>query len=472
MTQRRPLVEALLKFQQQQPVSFHVPGHKNGLLSTLPDAIRPALAYDVTELEGLDDLHHPEEAIREAQELLAEAYGTEESFFLVNGSTAGNLAMIYAVCEPGDRIIVQRNCHKSIFHALELAAAVPVFLTPTWDEETMTAAGLEALQVEQALQQYPDAKAVVLTSPNYYGVVQAELEAIIALSHQYEVPVLVDEAHGAHLRIGGPFPASALVHGADVVVHSAHKTLPAMTMGSFLHVQGEMVKPEQLTKYLRMLQSSSPSYLLMASLDDARAYLHTYTQADHRSFEEKRRLFLEGLSAIPKLTVVESDDPLKLMLRVERWSGFQLKEQLEAEGIYPELADAYQVLLVLPLLKSGQSFPFAEIRSRIKDAVKALASEPRTEWPEAPFQKETMSEPEYTFREVSSTGSDWVPWTKAAGRVSAGAVIPYPPGIPLIVPGEVWSTEKLALLMDNLAFGASIQGEHRLKEKLLKVMKR
>ena len=171
MTQRRPIVDALIEFQNKQPISFHVPGHKHGILSGLPQEIQSALQYDVTELAGLDDLHYPEDAINEAQLLLAEAYGAKRSFLLVNGSTVGNLAMIHAACREGDVVIVQRNSHKSIFHALELAHVRPVYVSPQWDEESMTAAAVPLKAVEEAIKAYPKAKAIVLTYPNYYGMV-------------------------------------------------------------------------------------------------------------------------------------------------------------------------------------------------------------------------------------------------------------------------------------------------------------
>src|SRR5690606_11931986 len=176
---------------------------------------------------------------------------------------------------------------------------------------------------------------------------------------------------------GAPYPISSLTMGADAVVHSAHKTLPAMTMGSFLHIQGSLIAVDKVRKYLRMLQSSSPSYVIMASLDDARSYIQTYSQADKKSFEEKRHQFVESLKSLPNLEVYEADDPLKLMLHVPYHSGYQLKEQLEQEGIHAELADPYQVLLILPLLKREHGFSFAEVRRRVKGALEKLKEVPR-----------------------------------------------------------------------------------------------
>ncbi|HSJ39393.1 MAG TPA: aminotransferase class I/II-fold pyridoxal phosphate-dependent enzyme [Planococcus sp. (in: firmicutes)] len=471
MTQRRPLVEALKNFQQQRPVSFHVPGHKHGELSGLPDEIRTALQYDQTELNGLDDLHYPEGAIREAQELLSEAYGADQSFFLVNGSTSGNLAMIHAVCKEGDRVLVQRNSHKSIFHALEMAKLRPVYLAPEWGQASQSAEGVSLETLKDAIRQYPEAKAMILTYPNYYGMAGTEIRDIISYCHQFDIPVLVDEAHGAHLLAGRPFPQSALSLGADVVVQSAHKTLPAMTMGSYLHIQGTRIKANRVSKYLRMFQSSSPSYLIMASLDDARAYIQTYSGPDMQHFEEKRRLFIGSLQTIVGLDVFEADDPLKIMLRVEGHNGFKLQKKLEETGVYAELADSRQVLMVLPLLKQGHIYPFAEIRSRIREAVQKLRKEqvdPKVII--TPQESTTISEPEISYEAIELADAEWISYTKAMGRHSAAMVTPYPPGIPLAVPGEVWTHSKLEQLMDHLAAGAVIQGEHNLAEKQLSVI--
>lgn len=470
MTQRRPLVDALVAFQQQQPISFHVPGHKNGMLSGLPDAFKSVLAYDFTELTGLDDLHYPEEAIDEAQKLLAEAYGAEQSFFLINGSTVGNLAMVFAVCEKGDTLLVQRNSHKSVFHALELAGVQPIYLAPEWNPASLTAGSLRLDDVKAAVEGYPEAKALLLTHPDYYGMAAADLSGIILYCHGKGIPVLVDEAHGAHFLAGPPFPESALALGADAVVQSAHKTLPAMTMGSFLHVQGNLVASQKIKKYLRMLQSSSPSYLIMASLDDARAYIENYSQPDMRSFLEKRKLFVEALKSIPQLEVYEPDDPLKVMLRVVHHSGFQLKEQLEAMDIHAELADPYQVLLILPLLKQSHSYPFAEIRRRVKESVRAVLQEERKTVGMAVPELPKISVPDLSYGALDMEETEWIPYAKALGRISAGVVVPYPPGIPLVLPGERWTLDKLESLADYLAASAQIQGEHRLEEKLICVL--
>lgn len=473
MKTERPLVEALQKFIKKQPLSLHVPGHKNGKISSLPNDIKSALIYDVTELTGLDDFHHPEEAIAEAERLLANTYGADKSFFLVNGSTVGNLAMIYATCKRGDIILVQRNAHKSVFHAIELVGAKPVYLTPKWDARTRTATTVPASVLREALSLHPQAKAVVLTYPTYYGIIADDLKEQIELCHTHRIPVLVDEAHGAHFTASAKFPHSALELGADVVVQSAHKTLPAMTMASFLHVKSELVSIKKVNHYLRMLQSSSPSYLLLASLDDARHYISTYMESDAEYCLEKRTEWVEALRMIKGLEVIEVDDPLKLLLRLQGYTGMDLKDTLESESLYVELADEAQVLLILPLLKHDESFPFKEMRVRIQAAVDALTKQPVTagEYIEKQYDMTAITIPDYTFDELEAMEKEWIPYMQAIGRVSAHMLIPYPPGIPLFVPGEKITEAKLSRLEELLVINASFQGEHRLSEKLIRVIK-
>lgn len=467
-------MERLEYFRQQQNISFHVPGHKHGELSQLPQAFKDVMRYDVTELSGLDDLHHPEEMILEAENLLADTYGAMKSFFLVNGSTVGNLAMIYATCKRGDKIIVQRNAHKSIFHAIELVGAQPIYVSPMWDERTLTATYITYEHLKEAIEQYPEVKSVVLTYPTYYGMTSKDIQQKISYCHDKNIPVLVDEAHGAHFSACTLFQPSALVYGADIVVQSAHKTLPAMTMASFMHVNSTLVDIDKVNHYLRMLQSSSPSYVLLASLDDARYYVQSYMESDGAYIIEKKTQWVEALRAIGALEVIEVDDPLKLLLRVNGYSGFQLQDALEAQNVYPELADAHQVLFILPLLKQGHTYPFADIRIRIKDAVTALLSTEKSSKlaaPQSTYSFTAITKPRFTCEEIEEKEKEWLPYMRAMGRIAASMIIPYPPGIPLLVPGEKITVAKQSQLEELLATGASFQGEHRLEEKMIQVIK-
>lgn len=469
--QTKPLVQALSKFKEKRPISFHVPGHKNGLLSGLPEEMQSVLPYDMTELEGLDDLHEPSGVIREAEQRLSALYQSDRSFFLVNGSTVGNLAMMYAACRPGDTVIVQRNAHKSIFHAIELTGTKPVFVSPAWDAQTNTPGAVRFVRVQEAIEAYPQAKAVVLTYPTYYGVAGTELADIIQFSQERGIPVLVDEAHGAHFVTGDAFPSSALELGADVVVHSAHKTLPAMTMASFLHTRSALISSERIAHYLGMLQSSSPSYLLMASLDDARAYAESYTNKDQDDFLEKRRRFLDNLLAIPTLLIVETDDPLKLLLRVQGYTGFELLARLEVEGVFAELADPFQVLFILPLLKKGNEYPFSETVRRIATTVKSLPVKEKIELLDEPIpMDEGLSTLTYLPQELHGRGTGWKSIEETVGFVAAASIIPYPPGIPLLIGGETVTDRHVASLLQYLQMNAKFQGAIRANARQIQVI--
>lgn len=469
--ENRPLVQKLVAFKESNPISFHVPGHKNGMYSALPSRLRSALAYDFTELTGLDDLHQPEGIIAEAEQKLAQLYGADKSHFLVNGSTVGNLAMIYATCGEGETVIVQRNAHKSIFNAIALTGAKPVFVSPIWDKKTKTAGVVTARQVKKALDLYPEAKAVVLTYPTYYGVAGDELEEIIGICHALQIPVLVDEAHGAHFVVGEPFPKSALALGADVVVHSAHKTLPAMTMASFLHVKSSFVSSANVTRYLQMLQSSSPSYLLMASLDDARAYAESFTAEDIAGFLENRRRIINRFMKIPLLELVEQEDPLKLIIRADGYSGFTLQKMLEVEGVYAELADPFQVLFILPLVKKVAPEFIEEVAEKIECAMCNLQRyEKMSELIDAPIWDDDISELHYSVKELERFRTKWLSIQEAVGKVAADSVIPYPPGIPLLLAGEQITERHVRLLAELVLLNAKFQGAIQADENKILVV--
>ncbi|MFF2450301.1 aminotransferase class I/II-fold pyridoxal phosphate-dependent enzyme [Neobacillus sp. NPDC058068] len=470
---KTPLYQALLDHAAKQPISFHVPGHKQGLINQ-PEAnaaFKDLLQIDATELTGLDDLHAAEDVILEAETLLAKLYQTEKSFFLVNGSTVGNLAMIMAVCEEDDLVLVQRNCHKSVLNALKLTKARPVFLEPEYNQEWKAAGGIKLETIKEAINRYPEAKAIILTYPNYYGLVN-DLEGIITVAHLHHIPVLVDEAHGPHFIIGDPFPVSATKMGADIVVQSAHKTLPAMTMGSFLHINSQLINLNKVKGYLGMLQSSSPSYPIMASLDIARNYLATYDGKDLSFFLTKLSCFKEELSKIPAIKVLDfpnnQGDPLKITIQSRcGLSGFELQNRLEEQSIYPELADPYNVLLILPLLKAGQCYPFEAAAAKIKQALIDIPVQELKE--DIHVDRQNISELAIPYKDMEKLTQKEVLIEKALNLVCAETVIPYPPGIPLLLKGETITIDKLNQLNLLLQSGARFQGSSSVKEGRIKI---
>ncbi|WP_285769295.1 aminotransferase class I/II-fold pyridoxal phosphate-dependent enzyme [Peribacillus sp. SI8-4] len=460
-----PLFDAMSTFHENKPISLHVPGHKGGrVFSEKGQALyNRLLGIDATELNGLDDLHAPEGAILEAEQLLADLYGAKKSYFLVNGSTVGNMAMILASCREGDKVLVQRNCHKSILHGLMLANVKPIFLQPVFYEEWGIAGGISPKLLEEALRVHRDAKAVVLTYPNYYGLGE-DMGKMVKLAHKRGIPVLVDEAHGAHFQLGDPFPATAILAGADAVVHSAHKTLPAMTMGSYLHLQSAHIDAERVSFYLQMLQSSSPSYPIMGSLDLARAYLASFTQDDKKELKRNIDLFREGLASLKSIQVLEAPkgifyDPLKVVIQSKKGlSGFELQQLCEAEGIYTELADPDNLLLILPLLKKRADFPFHEIIHNINNATAGRTGNGKSIQADRQLGGRSMAGLEMSYSLMKKKKKILVALSKSIGRVSAEMVIPYPPGIPLIMSGEMITAEHVSSLKGLQALGARFHG--------------
>lgn len=464
-----PLFNALEKFNKLKKISYHVPGHKNGhvFLERGNEIYHSLLSIDATELTGLDDLHAPEGPILEAEMLLADLYHVKKSYFLVNGSTVGNLAMILATCTVGDTVIVQRNCHKSILHGLMLANVKPVFVTPGCEGKWGIASGIDAEVVSNALTLYPETKAIILTYPNYYGLA-GDLSKIAAMAHEKNIPLLVDEAHGAHFILGNSFPKSALSFGADIVVQSAHKTLPAMTMGSYMHVNSSLIDPQKVEFYLQMLQSSSPSYPIMGSLDLARAYLASYTEKDQQLLMNKISQFKQDLAAINEIELLEpsaeyNKDPLKITIQSKRGiSGFELQSLLEEKGIYTELADARNVLFVLPLLKKDTDYPFHQTVHLIANAVKGQIG---NHIDVINYKKSNeITALSISYAEMKQTITKQVPFHEAIGKISSEMVIPYPPGIPLIMAGELITEEKINSLMNLLALHCRFHGGTFIKE--------
>jgi arginine/lysine/ornithine decarboxylase len=473
---KTPLYDKLILHKNSQPISLHVPGHKNGaLFPTAGEAsLKELLKLDVTELTGLDDLHSPDGVIHDAEDLLSKLYKVKKSFFLINGSTVGNLAMIMSAIEEEEIVLVQRNCHKSIINGLQLANAHPVFLSPEVDEEWKVAGGVSYETVHSALKRFPNAKALIVTYPNYYGMVY-ELEEIIQLAHQHNIPVLVDEAHGAHFIAGEPFPVSAVALGADVVVQSAHKTLPAMTMGSFLHFNSNLISINLLEKYLHLLQSSSPSYPIMASLDIARSYLGTLNKKDKDYLHGQINHFKECLSLLPNIRVLSykngQGDPLKITIQsTANVSGFELQKKLEEQKIFAELADPYNLLFVVPLLKEGMEYHFDEIIRRARVAFAEAPNNRAVPNKEGvPFYKRGFSSLEISFKAMKNRSIKKASLHHAIGEIAAEMIIPYPPGIPILFPGEKITPKDVQQIRWLLETGTRFQGGNSLSEGFISI---
>jgi arginine/lysine/ornithine decarboxylase len=468
-----PLIKSIQNHKKVGPISFHVPGHKNGLFfhDSIHEDFREALKYDVTELAGLDDLHAPIGAIREAQEETARFYKAKETFFLVGGSTVGNLAMIYGSFKRGDRVFVQRNSHKSVFHAVQIAGLSPILLTPEFDHDSSHAIGVTAKTLAEAVRQYPDAKGVILTYPNYYGI-GIDLQETITTAKKHDLLVLVDEAHASHYCLGAPFPLSTLQQGADVVVQSAHKMLPALTMSSFLHINEKQSDAfrHKIKEALTMFQSSSPSYLLMASLDGARAYIESLSKTEIATILAGVEAVKKELSNIKQIKVVNWNDnyhcdPLKVTIKTTtNLTGFELRDIFIEHNLYPELADEKHVLLVFGLgTIEVPSHSLHAIHHSLEayDVVEERRSNPLLNLKIGVQKLELHSD------EVRLSMKKRVPLEEAVGCIAAEAVIPYPPGIPLVLPGERMTEQVIDEIKKLRNAGATFQVEQDLKDVLV-----
>jgi arginine decarboxylase len=465
-----PLFSALIKHIRRNPLSLHVPGHKNGtvFLKQADQYFKGILPFDVTELTGLDDLHHPKEAIAKAQDLTATLYGVENTYFLVNGSTVGNIAMILSCCQEDDIVLVQRNSHKSIINGIQLSGARPIFLTPKIDEGYQVPSYVDIETVKEALDRYPNAKALILTNPNYYGLA-IDLTEIIKLAHNFDIPVLVDEAHGAHFIVGNQFPLSAIQAGADIVVHSAHKTLPAMTMGSYLHFNSRLVEKGKISYYLSILQSSSPSYPIMVSLDLARAYLEHIIQEDKQvNILHTIESVKQQINSLEEIEIVESDDklvridPLKLTVRSTiNKTGYEIQDYFEKERIYAELADPTNLLFILPLQETDQ------ITDKLKMINKKVPNPTNFIFANNHFYKKDRQDSiqplEVSYSYLKTCEKKLVSFDDAIGFYSAEAIVPYPPGIPFIMIGEKITYPLIEKLKDLIKLGVNIQGDDHIQ---------
>ena len=357
---RAPLYEALVRHKKRNPGNFHVPGHKQGRVFD-EEGLKlfgSVLSIDLTELSPLDDLHDPAGVIAEAQALAAEAFGADETFFLVGGSTAGNLAAILSCC------IREMCCWCSAvpINRCFTPACWPGCVRCIWEPGWMKRAAWIRGSIRRFwrrlwnVSQRP--KAVVVTSPSYHGVVQP-IDRFADLCHARGIPLIVDEAHGAHFGFHPYLPPPAIRSGADLAVQSTHKMLPAMTMASMLHLRGKRIRRERLTRWLRILQSSSPSYPLMASLDLARKLAATEGRErleDVLSGLAAIRERIGGLRRLSEAVGPLPQDPLKLSLQSERGtSGFRMAEWLESRDCFPEMADHRRVLFTFSLARPGRA---------------------------------------------------------------------------------------------------------------------
>jgi arginine/lysine/ornithine decarboxylase len=433
---------------------MHMPGHKRNR-----GLIRNRIPYelDITEIDGFDDLHHAEGILKEAEARAARLYKADRTHFLVNGSTVGILSAILGSTKKGDKILVARNCHKSVYHGIYLNELEPVYIYPAYEKSGINGE-ISPDEVEKILEREQGIRAVMIVSPTYDGVV-SDVREIARIVHRYGIPLIVDEAHGAHFGFHPYFPENANTKGADVVIHSVHKTLPALTQTALIHLNGTIADRKKIERYLHMLQSSSPSYLLMASIDVCMEFLEKRGQQEFETYVqelEKVRQRLEKLKML-KLIRTKQYDRSKLVISVK-------ESQISSRELSQILREKYHLEMemtagdyILAMTSVGDTKEGLERFAAALEAIdaglkgadmqaKSIGSLPRTEL--------CLKSSEIIDREDGVS----VAWKESSGFISMEYAYLYPPGIPLIVPGEKMTEEVISCLEEYQKRGFSIEG--------------
>jgi len=477
-----PLFDALMEYVNRQTIPFHVPGHKKGV------GIDPEFKafigenpfkIDVTVFKLVDSLHHPTGPIKKAQELAADAYGSDASFFSIHGTSGAIQAMILSVVTDGDKIIIPRNVHKSITAGIILSGAIPVYMQPELDKQVGIAHGVSPKTVEETLKQHPDAKAVLIINPTYYGVA-TDIKTIAEIVHSYDIPLIVDEAHGPHLGFNDKLPISAMEAGADICSQSTHKIIGAMTQGSLLQVREGRIDVPKVQQVLNILQTTSPSYILMASLDCARRQiaLHGEELLDKTialaNYARKEINEIPGFYCFGEEVLGKEGcfafDPTKITINCRELgiTGFDLDMILSNKyHIQMELSDLYNVLAV------GSFGDTIETINALLEALREISSDyygkghKKSDFIDIPDIPEQIQIP----REAFTSAKTSILLNKSIGMISGEFLMAYPPGIPILCPGERITKEIVQYVQRLKDTGLYVQGTEDPKVEYIKVVK-
>ncbi|MGM9567773.1 MAG: aminotransferase class I/II-fold pyridoxal phosphate-dependent enzyme [Clostridia bacterium] len=433
---------------------MHMPGHKrkSGFLHGVG-------RYDITEVRGFDDLHHPQGIIKEAMEDAAALYKSDATWFLVNGSTAGILSAVTAVTRPGDQILLARNCHKSALNAVTLRGLKPVWLLPPSVSELSVFGSIDPKDVEKALTKNPDIAAVLIVSPTYEGII-SNVASIAEITHRFGVPLIVDAAHGAHFRFGKDFPADALSRGADLVIESLHKTLPSLTQTAVLHLKSDLVSREKLEFALQAYQSSSPSYLLIASITECLRVMEEQGEelmaeySDHLNHLRKTIQSFGECFLLDKEETMFDYDKGKIVLGLYGYDGRELAGRLFTESrVETEMAaPGYLVAMTSVYDDKENLFRFAAELSRLRREMPLTG--------ETAFPKMMPALPEQAMLPAEALEKEVFPCPleEAENRVSAETLYIYPPGSPLVAAGERISEDLLKTVELCRRSGITVHG--------------
>lgn len=471
------LYDQLRDYAKSDYYPFHMPGHKR----RLGEFMNP-IETDITEIEGFDNLHHAEGILKEAQERAAAVYGSEKTYFLVNGSTAGILGAVSACTSIGGKILMARNCHKAVYHSVLIRELDAVYIYPQQEQGIGLNCGLSPEKIREMLITAPDIQAVIITSPSYDGVV-SDVEKIADICHTYQKPLIVDEAHGAHFGFHPYFPKNSIGKGADIVIHSLHKTLPAFTQTGLIHLNGSLVDQAVLERYLGIYQTSSPSYLLMAGVDQCIRMLEESGDRLFGEFVENLEQFrrktgelqMVGLAGKEELSGekdVADLDLSKLILYIKNGS-------MSGNELYEELLEGYHLQLEMAAGDYALALTsIGDTREGFDRLYQALEEIDRRLLAKEPVQLEKRSyagidnQTEMPICRAVERKMERILLENATGRIAGEFVYLYPPGIPLIVPGEKISGEFVENVLQYREKGFSLQGMKDYSEKYLEVLER
>lgn len=484
------LYNSLKNYSDSDFYPFHMPGHKRNQES---GALAEFYQMDITEIDGFDNLHQPETVIRDAQERAAQLYHSQETYFLVNGSTAGILSAVSAIAGRAEKLIIARNCHKAVYHAAFLNRLKLCYLYPEMIREFDIAGSILPESLETLIQDILSEEAtsgrkaseliagVVITSPTYDGIT-SDVKEIVKIAHGYGIPLIVDQAHGAHFGMHPAYPENAVKEGADFVIHSVHKTLPAPTQTALIHRNGDLTDGELLRKYLRIYQSSSPSYLLMAGIDEAIWLAGQEGNARLDALFSLRNEFLNTLENCRYIRACPYTEPGKLVISVKDSSltGQMLYDLLrEKYHLQMEMASGSYVLAILTMMDRREGFgrlckALLEIDAVLvkeqedqKNSTGNHAGYADSRW----CLSDTDLHPEVRLdlREAYLAPYEEVEFYSAQGRTVAEFINLYPPGIPLLVPGEVLDEQMMRVIGNCQKSGYTVHGVNDNKIKVVKL---
>ena len=428
----KSLWDPLTHYGTSEILPMHMPGHKrnSGFMHGIG-------RYDITEVTGFDDLHHPAGILREAMEEAAALYRSDASYFLVNGSTAGILSAVTAVTRPGDTILLARNCHKSALNAVTLRGLKPLWLLPPAVSEFGVCGSIDPKDVEKALSEHSGVAAVLIVSPTYEGIV-SDVASIAEIAHRFGVPLIVDAAHGAHFRFGKDFPQDALSCGADLVIESLHKTLPSLTQTAILHLKSDLVSKEKPEFALQAYQSSSPSYLLIASIIECLRIMEEKSEELMAEYSDQLNRLRKTIRSFGQCFLLDKDETMfdydkgKIVMGFYGYDGRELANSLFTESrIETEMAAPGYLLAMTSVYDDKENlFRFGAGLSRLRRSLPLTA---KTDFPRIPL---SLPEQAILPGEAMERTTELCPVDEAIGRVSANTLYIYPPGSPLIAAGE------------------------------------